>query len=76
MWWGFAGPDEFAFPVTFGKEAYEAWLSVEDAAYIGVGDARVAPGDVDGDAHLILVEMRGAVMEAHHACGGAPRDLV
>ena len=32
---------------------------VEHAAYVGVGDARVAPCGVDSDAHLILIEMCG-----------------
>ena len=68
-------PDKFAVPVSF-EDAYEAWLTVDDAAYIGIGDARVAPGGVDGDAHLILIEVCGAVMEAHHAGSGAPRDLM
>ena len=74
-WWS-SRPDELTVPVPFGKYTDEAWLSVEDATYIGVGDASVAPGGVDGDAHLVLVEMCCAVMEAHYACDGAPRDLV
>jgi hypothetical protein len=45
-------------------------------SYIGVGDARVAPCGVDSDAHLILIKMFGSVMEAHHAGGGVPGDLV
>ena len=76
MWWRFPGPDEFAVSVPFGEDTDEAWLSVKDATYVGVGDASVAPGGVDGDAHLVLVEVCCAVMEAHYACGGAPRDLV
>ena len=76
MWWRFTGPDEFAVPVSFGEDAHEAWLTVEDAACIGISDARVAPCGVDGDAHLILIEMCAAVIEAHHADSGAPRDLV
>ena len=51
-------------------------MAVEDAAYVGIGYARVAPGGVDGDAHLILIAMSGAVMEARHAGSGAPRYLV
>ena len=51
-------------------------MTVKHPAYIGVGDTRVAPCGVDGDAHLILIEMCGAVMEAHNAGGGALWDLV
>ena len=51
-------------------------MTVKHPAYVGVGDARVAPCGVDSDAHLILIEMCGVVMEVHHASGGAPRDLV
>ena len=55
MWWRFTGPDKFAVPVSFGEDAHEAWLTVEDAVYIGIGDAHVAPGGVDGDAQLIFI---------------------
>ena len=51
-------------------------MTVKYPAYIGVGDARVAPCGVDGDAHLILVEVCCTVMEAHNAGGGAPWDLM
>ena len=76
MWWRFTGPDEFAVAVSFGEDAHEAWLTVEDAACIGISDARVAPCGVDGDAHLILIEMCCAGMEAHDSGGGASWDLV
>ena len=59
MWWGFTGPNEFTVSVPFGEDAHKAWLTVEHAAYVGVGDARVAPCGVDSDAHLILIEMCG-----------------
>ena len=51
-------------------------MTVKQPAYIDVGDARVAPCGVDGDAHLILVEVCCTVMEAHNAGGRALWDLV
>ena len=51
-------------------------MTVKHPAYVGVGDARVAPCGVDSDAHLILIEMCCAGVEAHDPGGGASWDLV
>ena len=42
---------------------YEQQLTVEDAAYICIGDSCVTPGFVDCDPQLVL--WCAAVMEAH-----------
>ena len=72
----FSGPDELAVPVPLCEDAHEAWLSIEHASDVCIGDAGVAPGCVDGDAHLVFVEVGCPEVEAHDACGGAARDFV
>ena len=76
MGWWFSGPNEFAVPVSLSEDAHEAWLSIEHASDVCVRDAGVAPGCVDGDAHLVFVEVGCPGVEAHDACGGAARDFV
>ena len=57
VWWGwlgrwpFAGPDELVVLVPFGKDAYEAWLAVEDAVDVCWCHPGVEPCCCNGDAH-------------------------
>ena len=74
-WWSF-GPNEFVVLVAFGKDADEAWLAIEDSAYVGWCHSRVAPSIVHGQAKLIFWCVPGAVVEAIYASDGAPCKFV
>ena len=65
-WWSF-GPDKLTVFIALGEYAYKARLSIEYTAYVCVCDAGVAPGCVDGDAHLVFVKVGCPIMESHDA---------
>ncbi len=78
-WWlrrCFSGPDELAVPIPLRENTHEAWLLIEHASDVCVSGAGIAPGCVDGDAHLVFVEVGSPAIEAPDACGGAARDFV
>ena len=57
-----AAPDELAILVAFGKDTDEAGLAIECTTDVRRGDACVAPGSGDGNAHEVGREVSGAVV--------------
>ena len=70
-------PDKFAVFFAFGEDADKAGLAVENAANVGVREARVSPSGGNGETQDVFGTVSGAIIvESAYSGGGAVRNFM